>query len=156
MSSIVLLDTGVLGAVTSPKAKQSNNSDCLAWLKSLPLRGYLVAIPEIADYESRRKLIRLQLSKGENQPNGIKYLDQLKDQVVYLPITTDVMLKAAELWAQVRKDGKPTADSKALDGDVILAAQALLQAQQGYEVIVATTNVKHISRFVDARLWTDI
>ena len=66
------------------------------------------------------------------------------------------MLKAAELWAQARQDGKPTADSKALDGDVILAAQALLQAQQGYEVIVATTNVKHISRFVDARLWTDI
>jgi hypothetical protein len=28
--------------------------------------------------------------------------------------------------------------------------------QQGYKVIVATTNVKHISRFVDARLWTDI
>jgi len=63
---------------------------------------------------------------------------------------------------------------------VILAAQALLQgllqASQGYEILVATavativatamatamatavatTNVKHISRFVDARLWTDI
>ena len=80
----------------------------------------------------------------------------LKAGIVYLPITTDVMLKAAELSAQVRQDGKPTADSKALDGDVILAAQALLQAKQGYEVIVATTNVKHISRFVDARLWVDI
>ncbi len=66
------------------------------------------------------------------------------------------MLQAAELWAEVRQSGQATADPKSLDGDVILAAQALLQAQQGYEVIVAATNVKHISRFVDARLWTDI
>ena len=150
MSPIVLLDTGVLGDVTNPNAKQSNNLACLEWLVSLPPRGYEVAIPEIADYELRRELLRVKKSKG------IQELDFLKAGVVYLPITTDVMLKAAELWAQVRQNGKPTADSKALDGDVILAAQALLQAQQGYEVIVATTNVKHISRFVDARLWVDI
>ena len=66
------------------------------------------------------------------------------------------MLYVAKLWAEVRQSGQATADPKSLDGDVILAAQALLQAQQGYEVIVATTNVKHISRFVDARLWADI
>ena len=150
MSPIVLLDTGVLGAVTNPKAKQSNNLACLDWLYSLSSRGYEVAIPEIADYELRRELLLFKKSKG------IQHLDALKAGVVYIPITTDAMLKAAELWAQVRQNGKPTADSKALDGDVILAAQALLQAQQGYEVIVATTNVKHISRFVDARLWADI
>ncbi|MFM7886620.1 MAG: type II toxin-antitoxin system VapC family toxin [Pseudanabaena sp.] len=150
MIPIVLLDTGVLGAVTNPKAKQSNNSACLEWLVELPSRGYEVAIPEIADYELRRELLLFKKFKG------IQQLDSLKSEVVYLPITTVVMLKAAELWAQVRQDGKPTADSKALDGDVILAAQALLQAEQGYEVIIATTNVKHISRFVDARLWVDI
>jgi len=66
------------------------------------------------------------------------------------------MLYAARLWAEVRQGRQATADPKSLDGDVILAAQAMLQVQQGYEVIVATTNVKHISRFVDARLWTDI
>lgn len=150
MSPIVFLDTGVLGDVTNPKAKQSNNSACLDWLASLPPRGYAVAIPEIADYELRRELIRA------NKLKGIQSLDQLKNDIIYLPITTSVILYAAKLWAEVRQIGQATADPKSLDGDVILAAQALLQTQKGYEVIVATTNVKHISRFVNARLWTDI
>jgi predicted nucleic acid-binding protein len=150
MNQMVLLDTGVLGNVTNPKAKNSNNVNCLNWLISLPSREYEVAIPEISDYELRRELLRA------NKFNGIRQLDLLKAQFTYLPITTPTVLLAAKLWAEVRQSGQATADPKSLDGDVILAAQALLQAQQGYEVIVATTNVKHISRFVDARLWTDI
>jgi hypothetical protein len=63
------------------------------------------------------------------------------------------MLKAAEFWAEARQRGQATADPKALDGDVILAAQATLVADEGNEVIIATTNVKHLSQFVDARDW---
>lgn len=147
MSQLVLLDTGVLGNVTNPNIKKSNNTDCLQWLRSLPLRGYKVAIPEIADYELRRELLRAK------KFNGIQQLDSLKERFGYIPITTSMMLQAAELWAEARQSGKATADPKALDGDVILAAQALVQAQTGDRIIVATTNVKHISRFVDARLW---
>lgn len=67
------------------------------------------------------------------------------------------MLKAAELWATARKGGYPTAaPPDALDADVILAAQALLVANEGNEVIIATTNVGHLSRFVNAREWQDI
>ena len=150
MNLMVLLDTGVLGNVTNPNSKKSDNLACFNWLLSLPSRGYELAIPEIADYELRRELLR-----GE-KVKGIQKLDNLKAELIYLSITTSVMIRAAELWAEVRQIGQATADPKALDGYVILAAQAQLQAEQGYRVIVATTNVKHISRFIDARPWNDI
>ena len=52
--------------------------------------------------------------------------------------------------------GRPTADPKAPDADGILAARAELAAGAGDGVIVATTNVGHLGRFVDAREWTKI
>ena len=39
---------------------------------------------------------------------------------------------------------------------MILAAQAILVKNEGNEVTIATTNVGHLSRFVDAREWQDI
>lgn len=46
---------------------------------------------------------------------------------------------------------------KALDADAILAAQSTLLSQSNDQVIVATTtNVGHLSRFVNARPWRDI
>jgi hypothetical protein len=66
------------------------------------------------------------------------------------------MLQAAEFWAEARLTGRPTADPKELDGDVILAAQAHRLALAGDEVVVATTNVAHLARFVPARKWDEI
>jgi len=88
-----------------------------------------------------------------NKLTGIQGLDELKAILTYLPITTSVMLKAAELWAQARRTGRLTADPKALDGDVILAAQAMSVMGEGNEVVIATTNVGHLSQFIDAREW---
>ncbi len=147
MSRIVLLDSEPLGMVTTPKAKSPVYQECKVWFNSLEPKGYMVMLPEIADYEVRRELLRA------NKLSGIQRLDQLKATLTYLPITTEVMLKAAEFWAEARRRGRPTADSKALDGDVILAAQAALVADEGHEVIIATTNVGHLSQFVDAREW---
>jgi hypothetical protein len=39
---------------------------------------------------------------------------------------------------------------------VILAAQAVLVAGYGHEVIIATSNAKHLSLFADAREWQSI
>ena len=142
-----MLDSGFLGIVTNPKAASPLSQEGKVWLQSLPQKGYIVMLPEIADYEVRRELIR------EGKTAGIRRLDQLKSQIPYRPLTTEVMLLAAQLWAEARKRGKPTADSHALDGDVILAAQAILEVNARNEVVIATTNVGHLSQFVDAREW---
>jgi predicted nucleic acid-binding protein len=109
--------------------------------------GVRLFVPEIADYEVRRKLLHLGSS------GGIRRLDQAKAGLVYAPLTTAVMLQAAELWAQARRAGQPTAAPDALDGDCILAAQALLAAGPGDMVTVATDNVGHLGQFVDAQPW---
>jgi predicted nucleic acid-binding protein len=109
-----------------------------------------VVLPEIIDYEVRRELLRV------NKIKSIHRLDALKSELIYLPITTEVMLNAAEMWARVRQQGKPTADNKALDGDVILAAQAILIGSEEYPSLVATSNPKHLSLFVNAKDWQEI
>ncbi|AFZ08887.1 hypothetical protein Osc7112_4593 [Oscillatoria nigro-viridis PCC 7112] len=147
MSRIVLLDSGPLGIVTNPKATSPLYQEGKLWLQSLPQKGYIVMLPEIADYEVRRESIRA------GKLAGIQRLDELKSQLPYRPLTTEVMLLAAQLWAQARMRGRPTAEANALDGDVILAAQAILEASKGNQVVIATTNVGHLSQFVDAREW---
>jgi len=49
-----------------------------------------------------------------------------------------------------------TADVKDLDVDVILAAQALSFGPAPVDVVIATTNAKHLSQFVTARDWQEI
>jgi predicted nucleic acid-binding protein len=149
MSQIILLDSGPLGMITNPRAEGITLA-CQTWLKSLLQRGEQVVIPEIADYEVRRELLRAGLLRS------VRRLDNLKQTLGYAPIQTETMLLASSLWAEARQTGQPTADPKALDGDVILAAQARLLSNDTTEVIVATTNVGHLSRFVTALDWQSI
>ena len=90
------------------------------------------------------------------EPGRVRRLDQARIGLEFSPITSDVMLLAAELWADARRAGRPTAAPDALDADCILAAQALLAAGPGDAVTVATDNVGHLARFVDARPWEQI
>jgi len=136
-----MLDTGPLGVLAHPRADR----EIVEWTENLALSGVSVIIPEITDYELRRNLLL------EGLTRSIARLDQLKGLLMYAPLTTEVMLKAAELWAEARRRGQPTADPKELDGDVILAAQAL---QAG--AVVATDNVGHLSLFVEAKSWREI
>ncbi len=144
MNKIVLLDASPLGMISNPSATPAN-LECYDWMESLIISGHRVIVPEIADYEVRRELLRA------GKTRGLARLDLLKNTLDYLPLTTDVMLKAAELWANAGNQGTPTADAKALDCDVILAAQALTENE-----IVATENVGHLSLFVEATDWRDI
>ena len=146
MPKVILLDAGPLGMVTHPRP----NTEIVHWLKMLLGSGARVFIPEISDYEVRRELIRAKKTKG------VKRLDDLKNAIGYLPITTRVMRRAAELWAMARNEGCPTADPKALDADVILAAQAQSLGSGAIVPVIATTNVGHLSRFTAADLWENI
>jgi predicted nucleic acid-binding protein len=146
---IVLLDAGPLGLVTNPRATLENQQS-KQWLATLLAHGVQVLVPEIADYEVRRELLRA------GRTSGVARLDQLQATVGYVPLTTATMLKAAEFWAQARRKGQPTTVDAALDGDVILSAQAALLAQQADPVVIATTNVGHLSRFTQAQRWQDI
>ena len=143
----VLLDAGPLGLTTNPKPSPSNLA-CSAWLQSLIEAGVRVIVPEIADNEVRRELLRA------NKINGLALLDTLTESLDYLPLTTAAMRRAAKLWADARQSGQPTAGDNTIDGDVILAAQALSLGVDDY--VIATTNVGHLSRFAPAQLWNEI
>jgi predicted nucleic acid-binding protein len=116
-----------------------------AWLAAQTAAGAVVYVPEIADYEVRRELLRA------GKTAGIRRLDTLIADLDYLPLDTPTMHRAAELWAQARNLGTPTAPPEALDADAILAAQA-----ERADAIVATENVGHLARFVTAKHWRDI
>lgn len=143
MSKLVLLDTGPLGLVVHPYQQATIRP----WLQALAAHGFDLVVPEISDYELRRELIL------NRSTRSIRHLDQLVGAAQYLPITTAIMRDAAELWAQMRKQGTPTADRFALDGDVILAAQSRTLIAVGHDAVIATTNVGHLDRMVPAKLW---
>lgn len=147
VSRVVFLDAGPIGLVTNPKLSPESTI-CTRWLQALIISDILVIIPEIADYEVRRELLRA------NKVRGIARLDELANSLEYLPITTAAMRQATMFWAQARQQGQPTAGDKTIDSDMILAAQAT--TLDVVDVVIATTNVGHLSRFATADLWQNI
>lgn len=147
MSRVVLLDSGLIGLVTNPK-QSAQSTACIQWLQKLIASDLRVIVPEIADYEVRRELLRAGKTKG------LARLDKLVQSLEYLPITTTAMRQAALFWAQARQQGQPTSGDKTIDGDMILVAQATTLGVS--DIVIATTNVGHLSRFVQADLWQNI
>jgi len=137
----IALDSGPLGALVHPR----RNIDIATWLDGVLAAGVVVYLPEIIDYEVRRGLLAAHMTRS------VRRLDQLKEALTYLPLTTATMLEAASLWAQARQRGQSVADPKELDGDVILAAQA-----QQVGAMVATENVGHLALFVEVKSWRAI
>ena len=145
-----MLDSGPLGDA----CRKPGNLDVerlRIWCHQTNANGSIVAIPEIADYEVRRGLL------WTGAIDGVRRLDLLRKELgLYIPISTDAMRKAAELWADARKKGNATADDKEIDADVILAAQAIIVRGLGDHVLVATYNSRHLSRYVEAHHWDAI
>ena len=145
---IYVLDAGPLGLVTNPKESPDTRS-CAAWLRSVLAGGARVMVPDVVDYEVRRELIRA------GKPKGLARLDVMAEDHGE-PVDRRVWPLAAEMWAEVRRAGMPTAPDPAIDVDVIVAAFARLAAEDGTNVVVVTDNVGHLIRFVEARNWREL
>ncbi len=136
----LLLDTGVLGFLCHPR----KHEDVREWLWDAIVLHEL-RVPEVADYELRRELLRIE-SKW-----GLERLGELGGKLGYLPVTTTDWRRAAELWAEGRRAGRPTAGDDALDADLLLAAQALAEG-----AAVVTLNTRHFAGLVDCMTWHDV
>lgn len=151
MSRFLVLDSGPLGLITHPQ----RNAEVVAitqWLSRCLLVGDRVIVPAIVYYELKRELLRA------NKAFSVARLDQFTTSTPgrYLPLSDEALRLAAELWAKARQQGRPTADVKDLDVDVILAAQALSFGPAPSDILVATSNEKHLSQFITARNWNEI
>jgi len=115
---IVFLDSGILGAITNPNPKSTPVKQIKTWAAQLEQAGHALIVPAVADYEQRREHER------RGATNSLAALDQFIAAVPdrYLELTDSALKRAARLWADVRKRGLPTADAKALDCDILLAA----------------------------------
>ena len=81
MSRVVFLDAGPLGLLSNPKPSPVALA-CTQWLHSHVAGGTRVVVPEIADYEVRRELLRANKKAGTARLNAISRLAE------YQPITT--------------------------------------------------------------------
>lgn len=155
---IVILDSGVLSLLASPNQDVSNQEEnevykCNEWFYILLSKGVYIVTSDISDYEIRREFIRI---KSE----GIEILDELRSIIDFLPLTPEVMKKAAEFWADTRQNHIKTADDKNIDADMIIAAQWNILSDEfpGRSVIIATKNLRHLQIFAkdNAQEWMNI
>ncbi len=145
MAAIYLLDTGPLGLLAHDRP--ARRLPIQTWLVQEMTAGATVYISEVADFEVRRELTRL-IRAGQLPPTRLNRLDQLANLCSYLPVCTAMWRRAADLWADSRLQGTPTASAGALDADILIAAQAA-------EVLatVVTNNPLHIGRWVPVHAW---
>ncbi len=148
MTLHILLDSSPLGLLSKPV--RGTAAPIANWAAACLAAGHELYVPEVIDYELRRELLRA------GKVNSLRELDRLKSAFNFLPITSTAMLRAADLWASSRQSGLATGDPKKLDIDVILAAQALTIGGAAEDLIVATSNAAHLSRFVRAESWSSI
>ena len=141
---LILLDSGPLGILTNPNVTQKT-VHANRWFADHLAAGNRFFVPEITDYETRREFILI----GSHA--SIVLLDNLIAHNTFLPLSTNVMHLAANLWALARQMGLQTAPNHSIDIDVILAAQAI--SLNDPSVVIATKNVNHLGRFAPAEDW---
>jgi predicted nucleic acid-binding protein len=145
----LLLDSNILSKLLRPVVEEDRPiaSTMTRLLKDDRFRLY---VPEIVDYELRRKLLHIAHRRHHGRKwalEAIAHLDELV-AVGYIALTTDTMRLAAALWAQTRAEGQLRASEESLDVDVILAAQARQARGQ-----IVTTNERHFRGIAEVFDW---
>ena len=149
---VIYVDSTPLGMLTLGR-QVAEAEECRQWMADCLAARLVVILPEIADYEVRRELTRT------NAAARLKRLDGVATDLgaICQPISTPVLRLAAQLWADLRRTGRPTADPHALDGDVILGAGLLVaEAADPAAAVVATSNAAHLGRLVPCDDWRNI
>jgi predicted nucleic acid-binding protein len=146
-----LLDSGPLGLAICRRGTK-NVDEWRGRLAELELARLSILIPAVTDDEVRRLLVRLGATAT------LRNLENLLERSFGLPVSEAAWFRAAEYWALSRRKGVPTGSDAALDADAILAGCAATVGRTGDEVIIASNNIRHLSRFpgIDAREWTSI
>lgn len=149
---IILLDSGPLGLLAHSRFAEPPARECNDWAVTVLQAGHRLVLPRIIDYEIRRELNRLGIERSLDR------LDMLNAQIDPMEVDERVLLVASHFWAQARRKGIATADRQHLDIDMILCAHALVTAERNpfVETVIATTNVRHLRNFADARNWASI
>lgn len=145
----LFLDTNILGQLCHPSPKK--HLALKEWFYKMlkqESKNHQLCLPEIADYELRRKLNHIALQSGQKMTRSLERLNNYHHLITFVSLEKSTLQLASQLWAEARYQGLPTAHPESLDGDVILAAQA--KQMNG---IVLTTNKKHLSRFVPVADW---
>ena len=156
MPRVIVLDTFPLSC-TGKREPASGipltlSEECHAWIKACDAAGHWIVAPSICYYEVLREMERLGAASQINRIQNFCFATPER----FLSITDEHLESAAKLWAKARNQGTPTASAASLDADVILMSQVQSLGLATDQIVVATTNVGHLSLFVPAQLWTTI
>ena len=96
--------------------------------------------------------------RSEKRLQPLTSLDELHDFIDFLPVTSKILISASDVWAKSRLQGQAMSNGASIDVDAIICAhwELLKEEFPSRYVVVATTNVRHLSRFTEAFDWESI
>ena len=152
------MDSNILGLINS-RCTSPEPIACEQWFYNISRTARLVS-SELCLYEVRRGLLKASLQADNQLVPGLQGLQELEEEswVEFLVADRQVLNIAAELWAKAAASGQTSRSDKDIDIDIIISAhyQILVDEYPGQQVVVATKNLKHLSRFCTAANWRDI
>jgi len=128
-----LLDTDILSAI------MRGNPAVTARVRAYLAEHGALAFSIITRYEILRGL------KAKNATSQLQAFDRFCETCLILPLTDEVIVRAADLYAALKQRGEPIGDA-----DILIAATAL-----GHGLAVVTNNEDHFRRIsgLDVENW---